>query len=234
MVGALALLDGLAFLALFMVVHLALGTWFAEAGVQTQFASIVLNGLVTWRLCLLLSRLYLRPALPTARIAPVGDERAWKLQWLFGFAVLVFVLVHALLGVLYTPSAIAAAIVTNSVILPAIFIVIAFLARKDICTWLLGLIDEDARGKGAKAQLARHWLWFAVPLLIALALALDYGALSDRFETPNSVILTLDIIIGLLLAETLLAFVTRRHGVHSALRCLWQPLTYLFAVGPSI
>jgi hypothetical protein len=200
-VAALPLLDGLALLALWMVVRVALGTWFAEAGVQTQFASIVLDGLVTWRLYLLLSRLYLRPALPAVRIAPVGDESAWKLHRLFGFAVLAFVLAHALVRVLYTPSAIAAAIVTNSVILPAIFIVIVFLARKDICTWLLGLIDEDARGKGAKAKLARHWLWFAIPLLIALGLALDYGALSDRFETPNSVIVTLDIIVGLLLAS---------------------------------
>ena len=62
-------------------------------------------------------------------------------------------------------------------------------------------------------QFARHWQWFAIPFLIALGLALDYGALSDRFETPNSVVVTLDIIVGLLLAETLLAFVTRRHGV---------------------
>src|SRR5262249_23979068 len=105
-----------------------------------------------------------------------------------------------------------AQIVTNSVIVAAIFMVIAFLASKDICAWLLGL-DEDARGKGAKAQLARHWLWFAIPLLIVFGLARVYGALSDRFETPISVILTLDIIIGLLLAETLLAFVTKRHGV---------------------
>jgi small-conductance mechanosensitive channel len=196
-----------------MVVHLALDTWFAEADVQTQFASIVLNGLVIWRLYLLLSRLYLRPALPAARIAPVGDESAWKLHGLFGFAVLAFILARALLGVLYTPSAIAAQIVTNSVIVPAIFMVIAFLTRKDIWGWLLGLIDEDARGKGAKAQLARHWLWFAIPLLIVFGLARAYGALSDRFETPISVILTLDIIIGLLLAETLLAFFTKRHGV---------------------
>jgi small-conductance mechanosensitive channel len=94
---------------------------------------------------------------------------------------------------------------------PAIQIFIIFLARKDICRWLLGLIDEDARGKGAKRQLARHWLCFAIPLLIALGLARAYGALS-HFEAPISVILTLDIIIGLLLAETLLAFVTKRHG----------------------
>jgi small-conductance mechanosensitive channel len=74
------------------------------------------------------------------------------------------------------------------------------------------LIDEDARGKGVKAQLARNWLWFAIPLLIALGLARAYEALSDGFEAPISIILTLDIIFGLLLAETLLAFVTKRHG----------------------
>jgi hypothetical protein len=183
-----------------MVVHLALGTWFAKAGVQTQFASIVLNSLVTWRLFLLLSRLYLRPALPAARIAPVGDESAWKLHRLFGFVVLAVVLLRALVGILYTSSAIAAAIVTNSVIVVAIFMVIVILARKDICGWFLGLIDEDARGKSVKAQLARHWLWFAIPLLIALGLARAYVALSDRLEAPISIYLTLDIIVGLLLA----------------------------------
>jgi hypothetical protein len=98
-IAALALLDGVALLALWMVVHLALGTWFAEAGVQTQFASIVVNGLVTWRLYLLLSRLYLRPTLPAARTAPVGDESAWKLHRLFGFVVLIFLLARALDGV---------------------------------------------------------------------------------------------------------------------------------------
>jgi hypothetical protein len=39
-----------------------------------------------------------------------------------------------------------------------------------------------------------------------------YVTLSDHSEAPLSVILTLDIIVGLLLAETLLAFVTKRHG----------------------
>jgi small-conductance mechanosensitive channel len=211
-VAALARLDGLALLALWMVVHQAIGTWFAEAGVQTQVASIVLNSLVTWRLYLLFFRLYVRPALPAARIAPVGDESAWRLYWLFGLAVLSFVLLHSLYGVLYTPSAIAAATVTTPVIVAAIFIVIAFLARKDICGWLLRLIDEDARGKGAKAQLAQHWLWIAIPLLIALGLTHAYEALSDRFEASICVILTLEIVVGLLLAETLLAFVTKRHG----------------------
>jgi hypothetical protein len=37
-------------------------------------------------------------------------------------------------------------------------------------------------------------------------------ALSDHFEAPISVLLTLDIIVGLLLAETLLALVTKCHG----------------------
>ena len=58
---ALALLDGLAVVALWIVVHLALGALFAKAGVQTQFAAIVLRGLVTWRMFVLFFRLFLRP-----------------------------------------------------------------------------------------------------------------------------------------------------------------------------
>ena len=46
-VAALALLDGLAIVALWIVAHLALGILFAKAGVQTQFAALVLKDLVT-------------------------------------------------------------------------------------------------------------------------------------------------------------------------------------------
>ena len=67
----LALLDALAFVALWLVVHLALGAIFANAGAQTEFAALVLKALVTRRLFILLFRLFLRPDMAAARIAPV-------------------------------------------------------------------------------------------------------------------------------------------------------------------
>ena len=209
-VAALALLDGLAVAALWMVAHLALAL-FAKAGVQTQFASIVLKGLVTWRMFLLLFRLYLRPELAAVRIAPVTDESAHRLFRLYGLAVLVFILVRAWVGVLISPGAISAAIFTNSVAVPAVFIFVVLRTRTDIRSWFLGLIDEDARKRGVKAALAQNWHWIALPILIVLGIGRAYDALSNRLEVPVGAILTLSIVVGLLLAETLLSFMVRRH-----------------------
>ena len=46
----------------------ALGTLFTKAAAQTQVAGILLKSLVSWRLFMLLFRLYLRPDLAVARI----------------------------------------------------------------------------------------------------------------------------------------------------------------------
>src|SRR5689334_2652969 len=127
--AALALLEGLAVVALWMVAQLALGILFAKADAQTQFAAIVLNGLVTWRMFLLLFRLYLRPELAAVRIAPVTHESAHRLFRLYGLAVLVSILSRAWVGVLTSPGAISAAMLTNSVAVLAVFIFIVLRTR---------------------------------------------------------------------------------------------------------
>ncbi len=210
-VAALALMDGLAFVALWIVAHLALNAIFANAGAQTQFAAIVLRGLVAWRLFLLFFRLYLRPELAPVRIAPVSNESAHRLYRLYGLAVLVLILLRAWVGILISPGAISVAILTNSL---AVFIVMIFVVlrtRRDISSWFLGLLDEDARKKGVKAALARHWHWIALPILIVLEFARANDALSNRLEVPVGAILTLNIIVGLLLAETLSSFIVRSY-----------------------
>ncbi|WP_186002851.1 mechanosensitive ion channel family protein [Mycobacterium sp. KBS0706] len=217
-VAALALLDGFAVVAVWLVVHLALGAVFAKAGLQTQFAAIVLKSLVTWRTFMLLFRLYLRPDLAAVRIAPVTDESAYRLLRLFELAVLVAILAGSWVRVLVSPAAVSAAILTNSVAVLAIFIFVVFRARSDVCSWFLGLIDEDARKSGIKVALARHWHWIALPILIFLGLARAYDAVSDLFEVPDGAILTLNIIIGLLLAETLSSFIVRRHRASALAR----------------
>jgi moderate conductance mechanosensitive channel len=207
--AALALLDGLAFSGLWIVAHVALGTLFADAGAQTQFAASVLGALVTWRTFLLFFRVYLRPDLAAVRIAPIGDESARRLFRLYGLTVLIIVLALAWVGNLVSPGAISATILTNSMALLAFMVFIVLKTRRDVGSWLLGLIDEDERNGGFKAALARHWHWIALPIVIILGLARASDALSNRIEFPIGVILTLDIIIGLLLIETLSSFVVR-------------------------
>ena len=208
----LALVDLLAVAALFLVVHVALGTLFTKAGTQTQVAGILLKSLVSWRMFMLLFRLYLRPDLAAVRIAPVADESARRLLRLFGLAALVAILSQIWVALLTAPGAIAAAMLTNSVVVLAVFVLAVLAARDDVAGWLLGLIDEKARTKGIKAALARRWHWIALPILVVLAIARAYDALSDLFEVPVGAILTLYVVVGLLLAETLWTFIVRRHS----------------------
>ena len=64
--------------------------------------------------------------------------------------------------------------------------------------------------RSIKAAIARHWLSIAIPFLLILAAASAYGAVSDRPAVPAALMLTLNIVIGLLLFETLLNFVRRQ------------------------
>jgi moderate conductance mechanosensitive channel len=59
-------------------------------------------------------------------------------------------------------------------------------------------------------HLAHNWLAVAVPLFIILAAAQVYGAIGQPFEVSAALVLTLNLIIALLLFETLLNFLHRR------------------------
>jgi len=207
--AAVALLDGLAFAGLWVVAHVALDGLFADAGTQTQFAATVLGVLVTWKLFLLFFRVYLRPDFAAVRIAPVTDESALRLFRLYGLSVLLFVLALAWVSILVSPGAISATILTNSMALLAFVIFVGIETRHDVGSWLLGLIDKNERKGGVKAALAQRWHWIALPIVIVLGLARAGDALSNRIELPGGAILTLDIIIGLLLVETLSSFIVR-------------------------
>jgi moderate conductance mechanosensitive channel len=210
-VAEVALLDTLAIVALWLVAHLALNTIFAPGGPQLVFAAIVLRGLVAWRTFLLFFRLFLRPDLPAARIAPVGDESAQRLYRLYGFTVLIFILVRVWSAILLSPGAISAAILTNSLGVLVITVAVVLRTRGDVGSWLFGFIDSDSHKSTIKAAFARRWHWIALPILLALGLARANDALSNRLELPAGAILTLNIVVGLLLVETLSSFIVRTH-----------------------
>jgi small-conductance mechanosensitive channel len=208
-VPCVAALDGLGVLALWAVVHLAPALLFARAGGQTELASVVLRSLVAWRAYMLLFRIYLRPAQPAIRLVPAEDGSARRIYRLFELAVLVAVLSQTWHGLLVTPAALDAAVLTNSLLLPAILIHVVLRARRDIAAWFVGLIEGGSGKHAIKTALALHWHWIALPILVVLAVARIYDALSVEFEMPSGVILTLNIVVGLALAETLWSFIIR-------------------------
>ncbi len=211
-VAALAILDACALVALWAVVQFCLGSLFARAGFQTQVAAIVLEGLVTWRAFWLLFRIYLRPELPVMRLVPVSDGSARHILRLLVFCVLVGIVGRSWIDLLASPAAISAAILTNSFVEIAIFIVVLFSLRGAMASWLLGLIGPENRQRvGIRVALAQQWHWIVLPILILLGAGRVYDAVSDQFAFPFGAILTLNILIGLLLAETLWSFILRHH-----------------------
>src|SRR5262249_9851250 len=64
---ALAGLDGLGVLAVWLICHAARGVWFTGAGPQDRFADALLMGIVSWRISMLLFRVVLQPDMPPAR-----------------------------------------------------------------------------------------------------------------------------------------------------------------------
>ena len=74
--AALAVLDGLGVLAVWLICNAATGTWFAGATGQDKLAAAILDGIFYWRLYVLLFLIILRPALPQARLCEVADHDA--------------------------------------------------------------------------------------------------------------------------------------------------------------
>jgi small-conductance mechanosensitive channel len=230
-VTGLAILDGLAIAALFVTIHVALAMLFSDAAktaqsalnMQQKVALLVLNGYLAWRLYLFIFRLFVRPDSAAVRIAPISDRSAALLMRLFALAVGVVIATRAFVAILVTPGAIGAAILTNALIVPATYLYVALRGRAAIGEWFTGLVDPARPGQ-LKLVFARHWLWIAVPIIVFIGLARAYGALSEHFEVPMATILTANIFVGLLLAETLLVYLMRRETLVSGDEAAHGPL----------
>jgi small-conductance mechanosensitive channel len=208
--GLLALLDGLAVLAFWLVARAAIATWFAGAGTQDRFAAGILMAALLWRLYALVFRLILRPGLPAARLCRMDDHEARTLYRRVS-AVLLFAIAGRLLFYVVEttkppPEAIAASRVLTAPIVLAVF------------GWLVVRSKEAARqwfgGLGVVAPVAgfigRHWVGLGVSFFTAAVATQVYGAISEHLDVPKALILTLTLVAGLLIFETLMQALVRR------------------------
>ena len=58
--------------------------------------------------------------------------------------------------------------------------------------------------------IGRNWVAVAVPFFVALVATQLYGAVSGRTGVPSAMILTLNLVVGLLVFETLMQAFVRR------------------------
>jgi len=209
-IAALALLDAAGVLAFWLVGRAATVTLFASGTFQDRFAFGVLAALFLWRLYCLLFRVILRPALPAARLCEVGDAEAPQAYRVIAGFVLLIVLLR-LLGLSLVAADTPLLAVEAGRLLLAPFLFLAFLAfvlawRVPARQWFggLGRVAPFARPIGV------HWEPIALGFFLAVVLTLAYGAVSGRHGVGGAMLLTMNLVFGLLLFETFLQAIVRR------------------------
>ncbi|MFI5033416.1 MAG: mechanosensitive ion channel family protein, partial [Reyranellales bacterium] len=208
--GALALIDGAGVLLVWLVYRVVAHLWFGGTTVQDTFGATLLLAIVYWRLYVFGFRCVVRPALSAARLCDMSDDQAWRMLRLVSLLVLIGVMSRALnLGLAATqpPSdSLAAWRVLTAPAFLLILLVFVGRARDGAKQWLVGL----AHVAPWNGFLGRHWVPVASVVFVALVATQVYGAITEHLNAPNALLLTLNLIIGLLMFETLLQAVVRR------------------------
>ena len=214
--------DAIALAAVGLVGYGLLGAWFAGSDNQGKLAGAVLRGIFAWRLYMLAFRIVLRPDLKGARLAAMDDVGAVAVYDRFSTIVLVGVLLRGVLlpivVALQSPSeAIAAGQILGNVVVIGLFVWGAWVSREPMASWLADLARVDGR-RSMGEFLGRHWLAVALPFFLLLLIAQIYGAIEIRSTIPAAMVLTLNVVIGLIFLKTLIAYLTRlhRHAAFSA------------------
>jgi small-conductance mechanosensitive channel len=207
--AVLAALDSVGLLAVWLICNAA-GAWFFSGTVQDTFAAAVFAGIFAWRLYMLLVRVVLQPDMPQARLCDIDSDRARAMYRQIAIVMLVIIVGRIVARVLLSmgtpPDALAAYQVVGTTITLAGLLWIVFSSREAARQWLGGL----AAAAPLTGVIGRHWLGVATSFFVALAAAQIYSAVSGRTQVGGAILLTLSLVIGLLVFETLMQALVRR------------------------
>lgn len=208
--AGLAVLDGLGVLVVWLVCNAATGAWFTGTTGQDKLAAAVLAGIFSWRLYVLLFRIVLQPELPAARLCAAGNHEAKTMYLRIAAVMLVIVFMRILnqvLTAIRTPQdAIATFQVIAGLIYLATFLWLAYRSRRAAQQWFGGLGELAPLIGGV----GRKWIPIAPLFFTALGLTLIYGAVSGYMFVGKAMILTLNLVVGVLIFETLMQALVRR------------------------
>ncbi len=160
--AALAVLDGLGVLAVWLICNAAIGAWFTGATGQDKLAAAILDGIFYWRLYVLLFLIILRPALPQARLCEVADADARamyaRIELVMLMIILGRILGHVLMAIHTPVAALGAYQVIVTVIYVSTFIWLVRSSRDAAAQWLGGLGKVCPTGRRGRPQLGtgRH------------------------------------------------------------------------------
>ena len=206
----LALLDAVGLMAVWVICNAATGAWFTGPTGQDKLAAAILDGIFNWRLYVLLFMIVLRPALPSARLCEVTDHDARGMYARIEAVMLLIILGRVMGQVLHaigTPTpAMGAWQLFAVVVYVSAFIWLVRGSRDAAAQWLGGL-GKVAPLAGA---IGRNWVPVGITFFAILGLTQIYGAISGLTHVSNAMLLTLVLVVGVLMFETLMQAFVRR------------------------
>ena len=208
--AGLIALDALGVAAVWGICEGAIGALFHGANGQDRLATAVLTAIWSWRLSVLAFRVVLQPDAPPARLCEAGDREARVMYGRVSMLMLLMafgrLLAEVLRAIQTPPEALAAYQVCVSVLYLAAFLWMAFGSREAARQWFGGL------GKVAPVVgwVGTAWIPVAPLFLGALVATTVFGAVSGRLHVGQAMVLTLNLVVAVLLFETLMQAVVRR------------------------
>jgi moderate conductance mechanosensitive channel len=208
--GMLVLLDGLGVVVVWLVGRASIVLWFRGNTIQDRFAGAFLFAILLWRLYALLLRIVFRPSLAAARLCDMDDVQARRMYRLTAAFVLLVIMLRLLfyvsLAMGATPDAIAAGRFVTAPLVLAVMLWLVVRTREGARQWFGGL----GRVAPVVGFIGRNWLVVALSFFMGVFATQLYGAVSGRMGVSSAMILTLNLVAGLLVFETLLQALVRR------------------------
>ena len=128
-----------------------------------------------------------------------------------GFVIGLRTLLRLLIAMQVPREVISAGQVVVNLVMLAIFIWACVRSRDPVARWFESFGGMPGR-QTPGAAVARRWLPLGIAFFVLLIATQIYGAISAKYSVPVAMLLTVNVVIGLLLAETVLMTVTNRLG----------------------
>ncbi|MBI2738201.1 MAG: mechanosensitive ion channel [Rhodospirillales bacterium] len=207
------LLDLLAVVALAVAARVVLNQIGGNQTVGGKIGLQVFDLLLYWRLFNLLFRVWLRPATPEGRIAPVDDAAARGLLVALNWVVVLPLLGSHFARALITTGAgsdvTSAAIIIYAPLIAAALVWVVWHWRNEMAAWLAAMVSERKIGRQLKLDAAKRWWMAGLVFYGLMGVAAVYAALTESHTAARGMSTIESALLVLLLFETLMHRVTR-------------------------
>ncbi|MBS0524987.1 MAG: mechanosensitive ion channel [Proteobacteria bacterium] len=208
-----AALDLAALIALWIAARLVAGRAGVPGGMYGTLAQHILLALLYWRGLNFIFRIWLQPAAPEGRIAPVDDATASRLLNGMNVVILLPLLLRQM--VLFMQATNAAPVVQSIAVLIAVPVVGAGLVytvwhwRHEMGAWLAGMVNPKSAFSAMRVGFAHSWWVAGLLFYLVSGLAAMLAAVTDRPAAMHGVGSVESMLFFLLLLETLIHRLTR-------------------------